>query len=444
MVGGAVRDSLLGLPNSDVDITGALLQEDVISLCESLGIPCVTMSTRLGTLHIKINGTVYEYTPFRSERYAEGGEHRPAEVVFGVTLEEDAERRDFTVNAMYADAMTGEITDPLNGLLDLEKRELRCCRNDTLESDALRILRLVRFSGQLSFQIATETMEQAKNNAMLLEDIVPERRWEELTKILLCDRKYEGEYDRTDANGMPVLPEHESTTLYNCLNMLFDTGAIHYLFPELERGYGVEQRSDYHAYTVLEHAFHSCACAYPDLTMRLAGLLHDIGKPECKERDGNNYMHMEYGADIADRELDALKSPAKIRKDTVFIIRNHMYDIQGTAKIKTLRKRFVKWGKERVMQMILMREADIRGSGTRSGYMAEEWRELYRTMLSDGTPFSITDLDVTGKELMERANIPEGENLGTVLYSLFEHCVTRPGDNKKEQLIHLAGQILGR
>ena len=440
IVGGAVRDALLNLNNSDVDITGRLLQEEVLSLCGKLDIPCVPMSTRLGTLHIKINGTVYEYTPFRTERYAEGGEHRPSEVVFGVTLEEDARRRDFTVNAMYADALTGEIVDPLNGLADLEKRQLRCCCDDTLESDALRILRLIRFSGQLSFGIEPETMEQAKKNVTLLEDIVPERRWEELTKILLCDRKYEGEYGATDGYGLPVLPDSESGTLYGCLNTLFETGAIHYLFPELEQGFGMEQRSDYHAYTVLEHGLHACACSYPDLTMRLAGLLHDIGKPSCKERDGNNYMHMQDGAEIADGELIALKSPAKIRKDAVFIIRNHMYDIQGTAKIKTLRKKFAEWGKEGVVQLILMREADIRGSGTRPDYVAESWRELFHTMLHDGTPFSVSELDVTGKELMERAGIPEGVNVGAVLYELYRHCINSPGDNKKDVLIRLAKQ----
>ena len=137
LVGGAVRNALLGLPHTDFDITGPLTQQAVQAVCDQGGIPCVPMSTALGTLHIRLSdGEVYEYTPFRAERYAAGGAHRPESVRFGVSMTEDAKRRDFTVNALYADCGAGAVSDPLSALPDLETRTLRLAAPDTLRSAA--------------------------------------------------------------------------------------------------------------------------------------------------------------------------------------------------------------------------------------------------------------------------------------------------------------------
>ena len=440
-VGGAVRDALLGREGSDYDITGRLPYEDVIRICERTGTPCVPMSTRLGTLHIRTGETVFEYTPFRTERYAEGGAHRPAEVVFGVGMEDDARRRDFTVNALYENVLTGEILDPLGGLQDLGRRVLKPCSGDTLRSDALRILRLVRFEGQLSFRISEETFEQARENAPLLKDIVPERRWEEFSKILLCDRKYLPEYSKTDENGLPVLPDGESEAVFRCLKDLELIGALRYLFPEMYDGSGMEQRQDFHRYTVLEHGFHTCASAYPSLEQRLAGLLHDIGKPACRKVWGNYHLHPEYGLEIAARDLSELRCQKALAEKVLFLVKNHMYDIQGTARGKTLRKTFARWGRPETTAMILMREADFRGSGRKDRYTEEKWRALFARMLSDGTPFSVSELDLSGEELKRRLGIGEGREIGNLLNELRDHCVLHPSDNRRDTLLRIAERL---
>ena len=434
-VGGAVRDRLLGRENEDVDLTGTLSQESVMKICSDLGIPCIAMSTRLGTLRIEHGQQVYEYTPFRVDVYAEGGEHRPVEVRFGVSMEEDASRRDFTVNAIYQDILTDRLEDPLNGQKDLEKRLLRVCAEDTLHSDALRILRLVRFSGRLGFQIEEKTFADAKQYAPLLKDIVPERKWDEFTKILLCDV-------REPMKPGLCEPMKESGKVLEALHQLDAIGVWPYLIPEIEEGKGLEQRSDYHAYTVLEHLYHSCACTPPELTLRLAGLLHDVGKARCFRENGNYYMHMKYGERMVHEILQRLRCPKKTEEEAAFLTAQHMYDIQNGAKDKTLRKKFMEWGIERTEELILVREADIRGSGKNAEYVAERWREMLSVMLRDGTPFTIGMLHVDGEILQRELGVTDGREIGRILQELRQHCGTRPEDNTEKQLVRLAKRMI--
>ena len=432
IVGGAVRNALLRLPYSDIDITGCLLQDSVEKLCRDSGISCVRMSTELGTLRISIKGQIYEYTPFRAEEYGRDGKHRPEKVLFGVSMEEDAKRRDFTVNALYADAINGMVQDPLGGLGDIQKRLLRCCAGDTLESDALRIMRLIRFSGELGFHIEENTFELAKRNANKILDIAGERILDEFSKILLCDVKYK-ELQKDPYESVP----DEAQCVYACLKKLEETGVTEKLFPELMEGNGIAQRSDYHKYTILEHAYHSCSCAVPELTLRLAALFHDIGKPVCLKETGNYHMHMVYGESIARVVLARFHMSNAQKSDILFLIRNHMYDIQNLAKKKNLRKSFAEWGRKNTRNLILIREADIRGSGTRPEYFADTWRCTYEKMLSDGTPFTLHDLKISGTEIMKETGIREGEAIGQALDALRAECILHPKYNNREKLFQL-------
>lgn len=438
LVGGSVRNLLLGFVQGDLDITGALPQERVLALCKARDIPCTVMSTALGTLHIRVGGEIAEYTPFRGEGYAEGGAHRPAWVRFGVDMKADALRRDFTVNALYADALTGEILDPLGGCRDLEERLLRQCAADTLCSDALRLLRLVRFSGELGFSIEAETLASARANVPLLKDIAPERRFAELKKILLCDTKYGGMQVEIRGKETPPLPADESQAVLGSLLLLETIGAWEWLIPALTAGRGRTQRADFHRYTVLEHAFHAAACAPAELTLRFSALLHDIGKPSCFDETGRYHRHAAYGEPLAAEALAALRAPKALTQRVSALVGAHMFDIQRTAKEKTLRAAFATWGREMTAQLIALREADIRGCGTDMAFVAARWRDLYQTMLCDGTPFSERDLCLDGKQLMEAAGIPAGEALGRLRRTLFLHCAKRPRDNTPPRLLRLA------
>ena len=428
-VGGLVRNALLNLPPSDIDVCSRLTPEQVVEVMPKYDIRVIEKAAEMGTVELHFDGVIVEHTTFRREAYAEGGEHRPSAVAFGESLTQDAWRRDFSVNAMYTDLATGEIEDPTDGIADLEKRIIRTTSaepDDILRSDALRVLRLVRFACELGFAIDESTWQAAKRNAPKLRDIAAERRREEFVKILLSDARY------------PALGRSELRSPLRGLRLLDELDVWDFLVPEFNLARGMEQRPDHHRYDVLEHSFQVCAAAPPTEKMRLAGLLHDVGKPDCKRETGVQYDHDKYGERISKRVLSELRFPARMITEVSALVGGHMYDIQHQAKTDTLRLRFATWGRERTLEQILLREADIRGCGYDTDYVASDWRALYETMLSDGTPFSERELAISGEELMQASGLPEGKELGDLKKQLFLHCVKHPKDNTLLRLTQLA------
>jgi len=429
-VGGLVRNALLGLPPSDIDVCSRMTPDELMRELPARGMRVVPKAAEMGTVELHFEGVRVEHTTFRREAYDAGGAHRPREVAFGTSLECDARRRDFSVNALYADLLSGEVIDPTGGTADLKSRVLRTTSDDPdeiLRSDALRVLRLVRFACELGFAVDKETWRAAKRNAAQLTDIAPERRRDELIRILLCDARYR------------LLGRDELRSPLRALRLLDEMNVWDSLVPEFLEARGMVQRPDHHRYDVLEHSFRVCALMPPDETLRLAGLLHDVGKPACRRETGKMYAHDEYGEAIAERVLTGLRFPKRMVKDVCALVRDHMYDVQNQAKEDTLRLRFAAWGRERTMCQILLREADIRGCGYNTGYVALRWRALFACMLRDGTPFSERELAVTGDELKEVSGLPEGEALGALKRELYLHCVRHPQDNRRERLLHLAG-----
>lgn len=428
-VGGLVRNALLDLPPSDLDVCSRLTPQEIVEIMPRYGIRVIEKAAEMGTVELHFSGSIVEHTTFRREAYADGGEHRPNVVAFGESLADDAWRRDFSVNALYANLATGEVGDPTGGIPDLERHIIRTTSadpDDIMRSDALRVLRLVRFACELGFEIDENTWQAAKRNAPKLADIAAERRQQEFVKILLTDARY------------PDLGREELRSPMRGLKLLDEMDVWAFLVPEFNLARDMEQRPDYHRYDVLEHSFRVAAAAPATEKLRLAALLHDIGKPDCKRETGVQYAHDKYGERISRRVLSDLRFSNRTITEVSQLVEGHMYDIQHMAKTDTLRVKFASWGRERTWDQILLREADVRGCGYDVDYVAVDWRALYDTMLHDGTPFSERELAITGQQLMEISGLPEGKALGELKKKLFLHCVKHPQDNNLARLTQLA------
>lgn len=433
-VGGMVRSPLLGKPVSDYDTCSALLPERVQELCRAWDIRCVDTGARFGTMTLLLSGGFKtEHTTFRSDVYATGGAHQPQEVRFSGSLITDARRRDFTVNAMYVDLLTGGILDPTGGLADLAARRIRATTADPgliLRDDGLRILRMVRFAALLDFSVDPATQAAAAEYAAGLRDISAERVRDELYRLMAA----------------------EPGPLVRALELLDEIGAWDYVIPELTRGRGVEQDPVYHAYPVLEHAFHTCAAmAGPDPVLKLAALLHDVGKPYALEanqgREGSPMQgHDKIGAEISREILTRLKCTNTDRERVAALVAHHMYDLNGAAREDTLRTRFAGWGVALTRDLIALRRADVHGSGRTMGPVptADRWERVLNDMLREGAPFSEEELKCTGEDIMAWLDLPPGPQVGRIKRQLLLHCARKPAQNNPAALRRAARGMAGQ
>lgn len=468
-VGGQVRNPLLGLPVGDRDICSALLPDQVTALCARSDVRCLPLGTVYGTVTLQLGGLSFEHTAFRQDEYGPGGAHRPQSVAFGGSLEQDAFRRDFTVNALYVQippdgGEAGPVIDPTGGLKDLDARVLRATSADPaaiLQDDALRILRLARFACELGFTVDPATLAAAQAHADGLRHISPERMQTELNKILLADLRY----PRTQSvppggqSAEPISRRFERVPpggpdgpVYYGLCLLDELGALEYVLPELAACRGVPQRKKYHAYDVLGHMLHACASACESacegtntekLRLRLAALLHDIGKPEAARRNacGHMYYHEILGAGLARTALARLRYPKADTEAVCALIAHHMFDLTGEAGEDTVRMRFAQWGYAHSMQLASLREADVRGSGLTPPdepvATAERFRRILSAMREDGAPFSEAELACSGADIMAWTGLPAGPRIGEIKTALLRHCARKPRDNHPAALERL-------
>lgn len=382
LVGGAVRNELLGLPLSDLDICGALSPEQLTKDLQGL-FSVRDVNPRVGTVKISLGEESFEYTQFRHDSYPlSSGSHAPLEVTFVSSPEEDAFRRDFTVNAIYKRISDGAIFDPTGGLADIKKRVLRTTRSpeEVFSEDGLRLLRLVRLAAELGFDIEYATLAAAKKYAPLLADISVERKREELDRILVADVKYGVE-----------------GAVYRALELLREIGLYAYFLPELEEGVGLMQPSKYHKYDVYHHILHTVAACPPHL--RLAALLHDVGKPLCFRQSGNFYMHSLESAIMAERIMRRLRYSGEKINRTVEIVRWHMFDFNGEASLNK-KRRFVQREWDLLEDIVALKNADSVGTGYfTKNLFAERLLEIKEEMRAEGVPLKVSDLPVKGNEL---------------------------------------------
>ena len=422
VVGGAVRDALLGLQgkNVDFDLSSPMSTEEFLLAADKSGFTANAVYKNTGTVKLKdSNGKDYEFTSFRSDKYVRGL-HTPSEIFFTEDITLDAKRRDFTANAVYYDLKEDRFVDPLGGIEHIQQKRLVTVdrAEKVFGEDGLRLMRLARQAGQLGFTPDEKTLEGARKNACLIKDISPERIYTELTLILSADEKYSIPYGH-----------------YHGLTVLKQIGVLQTIIPELGLGEGMTQRADFHRYDVLEHSLR--ACKYAEKEIRLAALLHDVGKPYCKLKDGNSFDHPAEGARIAEEILNRLKAPKKLIREVVELTNYHMYDFDLKTKESKVRK-FIVLHYPIIDSLLKIKQADYSGcmddlSPCPTG---EKWRTIIQKMQAENVPFTVKQLAVSGKDLQE-AELPTSR-LSEILNALLLHLAISPRENKKERLIALA------
>ena len=412
-VGGFVRNKIAGLGETDIDIAGP-------AIAEALGISrryqTKIVNYKLSTAIIRYNDDKYEYTPFRVERYAPGGEHTPVEVRFTTDLRQDAMRRDFTCNSIYYDITNDKIIDPLNGIADIEKKIIRSYNPQrTFSSDGLRILRMIRLAVETGFKIDGETAKAAKANAPLLRDISAERRRQELDRILLADTKYGVKWAH-----------------YRGLRLIQQLGLWKYLIPQLEDGAGLAQNPVYHKYDVLEHINQTVKFAAPDV--RLAALMHDVGKPYCVAKFGNMHGHEVISAHIVRYDLGeyGLKYPNDVIEEVEWLCLNHMYDIARNTKEAKL-KIFVAANFDRIDKLVELMEADNLARGMDDETREVRLKAVKQKLIEEGAPITLSDLKLDGSVLIREGIQPV--KIGGVLNELWRACVIDPRLNNEAWLL---------
>ena len=408
-VGGCVRDEILGREVFDIDLTSACLQEEAEKYAKAAGMRVLLGSKRLGTVMIKGEKS-YEYTPFRVDSYPAGsGVHKPASVRFTKDIEEDARRRDFTVNALYYDILGGDTLDLLGGKADLDARLLRAVDDPrrVLGEDGLRIMRLYRFVAVLGFSAEEKTAAAAREMSGLLGDIAPERIRVELDKLLAGEHAAEG------------------------LRGLIGCGAMRVIMPEFCENIGVKQDPAFHMYDVDEHILRTVEYAPPRL--RLAALLHDIGKGRCVREEGNMYRHAQVSAQMAEEIMTRLRYSKEQTRRTVRLVAAHMTDMRGDMRESKLR-RFVANNADIIDDLTELIIADARAAcGNADREKCLRIARLRDKMQKEGVPFGVGELAINGNDVMAFGY--KGEEIGKVLNELFDLCLR--GEKKNERKILL-------
>lgn len=408
-VGGCVRDEILGREVFDIDLTSACLQEEAEKYAKAAGMRVLLGSKRLGTVMIKGEKS-YEYTPFRVDSYPAGsGVHKPASVRFTEDIEEDARRRDFTVNALYYDILGGDTLDLLGGKADLDARLLRAVDDPrrVLGEDGLRIMRLYRFVAVLGFSAEEKTAAAAREMSGLLGDIAPERIRVELDKLLAGEHAAEG------------------------LRGLIGCGAMRVIMPEFCENIGVKQDPAFHMYDVDEHILRTVEYAPPRL--RLAALLHDIGKGRCVREEGNMYRHAQVSAQMAEEIMTRLRYSKEQTRRTVRLVAAHMTDMRGDMRESKLR-RFVAKNADIIDDLTELIIADARAAcGNADREKCLRIARLRDKMQKEGVPFGVGELAINGNDVMAFGY--KGEEIGKVLHELFDLCLR--GEKKNERKILL-------
>ncbi|MEI6388368.1 MAG: CCA tRNA nucleotidyltransferase [Spirochaetota bacterium] len=420
-VGGAIRDSLLGRRASDFDAATDARPEEVVALFRRV----IPTGIKHGTVTVLWKGQEIETTTFRAEAGYSDGRH-PDQVRFGVGIEEDLARRDFTINAMAYEPFDRRIVDPHGGAADLRAQLIRAVgeASERFDEDGLRVLRAARFASQLGFAIEASTLAAMALRRERVESLSPERIRDELSKILLSPNPSRG------------------------LRILEETGILAAILPELVEGRGVEQKGS-HLFDVLDHSLLALDAAKGGLELRLAALFHDLGKPRAKAIGADGvptfHRHEEISATMTEAVLRRLRYPNATIDTAVHLVAQHMFNYDDSWSDGAVRRFVARVGRESLEGLYALRRADASGmAGVETdGRNLGALRTRVEDLLASDSTLGLKDLAIGGKELAD-IGVPRGPVMGRMLAELLEAVLDDPGLNNPERLLEIAGLMKGK
>ncbi len=410
-VGGCVRDSLLGRNPSDWDITTSARPEQVKALFSHT----IDTGIRHGTVTVMLEHVGYEVTTYRIDGEYEDSRH-PKEVIFTPLLTEDLKRRDFTINAMAWNPRAG-IIDEFGGMEDLDEGIIRCVGSpeERFSEDALRMMRAVRFSAQLGYEIEPATKAAIRKLAPNLTHVSAERIQVELVKLVES-----------------MHPDY--------LRVAYETGITRVVLPEFDLCMETEQHNPHHCYTVGEHMLHSMLAVSSNRYLRLAMLLHDIAKPEKKKTDEQGIDHFHGHQEASEEMAKVILRRLKFDNETIRIVSRLIgfHDYRFPAERRSVRRAVWKVGEDLFPMLLQVKEADTMAQSLYEREKKLEWiakvEKLYREILKDRECLSLKDLAVTGRDLI-RVGCAPGPELGRILNEMLQDVLEHPEHNNKEYLL---------
>lgn len=431
IVGGAVRDYLLSVPSKDIDIVVQCKDFATVIDVASVHGEVELVSKHFPVLmlmplaYYNINSPV-EIALTRSEVQT-GDKHQDFEVTTGVPISEDSNRRDFSVNAIYYNVENNEYIDFHDGKIDLKNKLLRFIGDpeQRISEDPLRMLRAFSLAAKLGFTIEKRSLDAIRVNNLMIARVSPERIRDEFIKLLMSNKP---------------------STWFR---LLYTTGLLRRILPELNRCYGIPQEPEHHKFNVFDHILSVIDHSPQDLVIRLGALCHDLGKAFAFRKDDkiSFKQHEDISVNITKFRLRELKFPSEIIEKTLLLVANHMYRYNAEWKNSTVAKfaRRIGLNQESISNhpLFQLRKADRLGKGF--GDLPNPEQEalelrLKQMMSETNSVLNLKDLDIDGCMIMENLHIQSGPLVGQILAMLLDAVINSPGLNNRDSLVSLAKQ----
>jgi tRNA nucleotidyltransferase (CCA-adding enzyme) len=407
IVGGAVRNSMLGCQANDWDVATDAMPDTIHDLFPEM----TRFNLKHGTVTLVSEGRHFEITTFRGTQG------------FSSSIEEDLAHRELTFNAMAYNITNKRIIDPFGGQRDIEEKVVKAVLNpsERFQEDPLRMMRVIRFSLELGYAIEPETLMAIKTMTQAIDIVAKERVREELLKILMTRRPSAGFY------------------------LMRKSGLLKGILPELVEGYRKRQ-NNYHKYTIYRHTMETVDSIKGDPVLRLSALFHDIAKPRVRKKSNGRWRffgHATASAELTKEIMMRLKFSNEWITRVTHLIAHHMFDYKQKLSDKAVRRFIKQIGEDNVDGLIALRKADDLAHGLGRGFEKdiEKYKSRINSQMKKSYPFTISDLAVNGDDVMNMLGLQPGPRVGRILNQLLEEVIEKPEYNRKDKLIEIAKRM---